>query len=96
LQEKETKDAQEPVGQDPAIEERAELTLDEAGHDSFPETGLFQPRLEVVLDYAIEGRRLGTAKAVFGRRHRLAGFAHETTIVPGSCRRQEAGRITFP
>jgi hypothetical protein len=89
-------ETQETVREDTALEERTELALDEPRHDTFLRAGIRQPGLEVTLDYAVENRRLGMARGVFGRLHRLTGFSHEAIVVPESCRDQEAERIEFP
>jgi len=73
-------EAQKAVGEDSAIEEGTELTLDEARHDTVLDTGIRQPSLEVVLDYAVENRRLGTARGVFGHRHPLTALLHEVIV----------------
>jgi hypothetical protein len=88
--------AQESVREDSAVQEGAELTLDEAWKDLFPDAGICQPGFEVMLDYAIESRRLGAARGVFGRRSCLAGFSHKEIVGPGSCQNQELNSIEFP
>jgi hypothetical protein len=52
-------DTQESVREDSAIEERTELTLDEARHDPFLDTRMCQPSLEVVLAIVVSGSRWG-------------------------------------
>ena len=73
-----------------------ELTLDEAWKDSFPDAGICQPGLEVMLDHAVESRCLGAARGVFGRRSCLAWFSHEQIVGPGSCQNQEVSSFEFP
>ena len=69
------------VGEDPTIEEGAQLTLDEAGNASLPGAGIAEPSLRLVLDHSIEDGRLGTARRVFWSLPSLTAFAREATVV---------------
>jgi hypothetical protein len=69
------------VGEDPTIEERAQLTLDEARNASLAGACVPEPGLQALLDHPIEDGRLGTARRVFGSRPRLTAFAHEAMVV---------------
>jgi hypothetical protein len=89
-------EAQEAVGEDPAIQEGTKLALDEARHDTVLDAGICQPSLEVVLDDAVENGRLGMTRCVNDPGHGLTGFSHEVIVMPGSCRDQAAKRIEFP
>jgi len=88
--------AQESVRQDSAVQEGTELALDEAWEGTFPGAGDCQPDLEVILDDAIERRRFGAARGVFGRQSCLAGSSHEQIVGPGSCQNQEVSSFEFP
>ena len=88
--------AQESVRKNSAVQEGAQLTLDEAWKDSFPDAGICQPGLEVMLDHAVESRCLGAARGVFGGRSCLAWFSHEQIVGPGSCQNQEVSSFEFP
>ncbi len=88
--------AQESVREDSAVQEGAQLPLDEAWKDSFPDAGIGQPTLKVMLDHAVQRRRLGAARGVFGRRTCLAGSSHEQIVGPGSCQNQEVSSFEFP
>jgi hypothetical protein len=69
------------VGEDPTIEEGAQLTLDEARNGSLAGARVAEPGLQLMLDHLIEDRRLGTARRVLGRIPRLTAFAHEAMVV---------------
>jgi len=87
--------AKETVGEDSTVEERAELTLDEAWNGPLVAACVSEPGLQVMLDHPIECCRLGTARGVFGRRYRVTGFSHEAIVVSGSCQDQGAKGIEF-
>jgi len=63
---------------------------------SFAGEGNDPVQAEVVLDDAVKNGRLGMARGVNDPGHDLIGFPHETIVMPGSCRDQEAERIEFP
>ena len=71
----------EAVGEDPTIEEGAQLTLDETGNGSLVDARVAEPGLQLVLDHSIEDCRLGTARRVLGRLPRLTAFVHAATVV---------------
>jgi hypothetical protein len=89
-------ESKEAVGEDPTIEEGAQLTLDESRNGSLVDAGVAEPGLQPVLDHPIEDCRLGTARRILGSRPRRIAFAHEATVVSWSGRRQQVQDIEFP
>ncbi len=89
-------EAEEAVGENAALEERAQLTLDEARDAPLLDARVAEPGLQVMLDHPIESGRLGAARDVSGCSSYLSRFSHEAIVVSSAYRRHVAKGIAFP
>jgi hypothetical protein len=81
----------EAVGEDSTVEKGAEFTLDEARYAPLLNTCIAEPIFQMVLDHAVEHRRLRTARDIFGDPSRVSRLSHLEIVVlePGRGRQDE-------
>ena len=86
----------EAVGEDSAVEERAELTLDEAWDAPLLDARVTEPGLQMMLDHRIQRGGLGLARDVLGYTSCLSRFTHDGIVVSGTRRCYKTKATVLP